>query len=484
MKNSTAMTPIVDGAALPLPFVDAPRNSDTGLDFRDAESGFGESGTAFPNIPAADTAVPRIDVPRGAILLLMLVYMFNMLDRQILTILVEPIKADLQLADWQIGAVSGLAFALLYSVGGIPLARVADHGNRIRMIALSITVWSTFTILCGATRNFLEMLLARIGVGVGEAGCTPAAHSLITDYVPAEKRGSALAFYQLGTPLGALVGLVLGGIVVSSLSWRWAFLMAGAPGIVLAAVVLFTLKEPRRAIAAHLQLQDREPVLSAIRSLMRDKAFVYLCAASSLGAFAYFGQSAFLGSLYVRTHADALGALSAQLAIPRTTVLGVLLGTMVGIGGGLGTWVGGWLADRFGKGQLRGYLGIPRYTLMVAAPLAAVAALAGNMYVSLAFLGATFFTHSLAYGPTYAAVQTMTKPHMRGIGTALNIFFVNAIGLALGPLIIGAISDFLATTEGPVMSLRYAMSLAMVPELLAAGGFLIARRLATKRGSS
>lgn len=450
-----------------------------------------KTATTFnpPPIPTQATHSPpaansSITMPRGAIFLLMLVYMFNMLDRQILTILVEPIKADLNLADWQIGAVSGLAFALLYSIGGIPLARIADHGNRVRMIAVAITVWSTFTIICGATRSFGEMLLARIGVGVGEAGCTPAAHSLITDYVPAERRGSALAFYSLGTPLGALVGLVLGGFILSTLNWRWAFLIAGAPGILLAIVVLMVLREPRRAVNAHIPENPPQPLWATIRTLLKDKAFMLICAGSTLAAFAYFGLTAFLGSLYIRTHGAELKALSVELGIPSTTLLGLMLGIMVGVSGGLGTWAGGWMADRFGKGQLKGYLSVPRYTLAVAAPMAAAAALTDNMYISLAFLAGMFFTHSLSYGSTYASIQTTVGPSMRGMGVALNIFFVNAIGLAFGPLVIGAISDMLVSSHGAALSLRYALSVTMVPELLAAVAFAMALRSAASRDNS
>ena len=175
-------------------------------------------------------------MPYGALFLLMTVYAFNMLDRQIVTILVEPMKADLNLADWQIGMISGLAFALFYTLLGIPLARIADRGNRVGMIAIALFVWSGFTAVCGLARNFTELLLARIGVGVGEAGCTPAAHSLITDYVPRERRGRALALYSLGVPVGSLAGLVLGGILLATLGWRAAFLIAGLPGILLAVI--------------------------------------------------------------------------------------------------------------------------------------------------------------------------------------------------------------------------------------------------------
>lgn len=414
--------------------------------------------------------------PRGAITLLMLVYMLNMLDRQILTILAEPIKADLKLADWQIGAVSGLAFALLYTAGGIPLSRIADRGDRVRMIAIAIAVWSAFTMVCGLTRSFFELLLARVGVGVGEAGCTPAAHSLITDYVPREKRASALAFYQLGTPLGALVGLMMGGYVLSVLDWRWAFFLAGAPGIVLAGIVLRALNEPRRAMPAAPHQGAAVTISAAISTLMRKRAFWCICLSSAFAGFVYFGQSAFLGSLYLRTHTAALADLAASLGMAPTALLGILLGVMVGVGGGIGTVIGGWLADLRGRDGLHGYLLVAAFALGVAGPLYICAPLANDMRWSLGLLGAAILVHSISYGSGYAAIQTIAPPHMRGMAVALQILFVNGIGLALGPLVVGGASDLLLDSFGPVWSLRYGMAIAGVPSLVGAGLFLLATR--------
>lgn len=413
--------------------------------------------------------------PRGAILLLMLVYMVNMLDRQIFTILAEPVKNDLNLADWQIGAISGLAFALLYTAAGIPLSRIADRGDRVRMIAVAATVWSAFTMACGLTRNFGEMLLARIGVGIGEAGCTPAAHSLISDIVPREKRASALALYQMGTPLGALVGLVMGGVVLSLLSWRWAFFIAGAPGILLAVIVLFVLPEPRRAGLRQASVTLGVTWSAAIRALMTKKAFWCICVGSGFGAFTYFAQSAFLGSLYLRVHGEALADAAAQAGVAPTVMLGLLLGGMVGVVGGIGTLIGGWLADRATHRGLRGYLTVIAVSIAVSAPLYASAPLVGDMALSLALLGAAIFVHSMTYGSLFATIQTLAEPRMRGMAVALQILFVNGIGLALGPLFVGVVSDLLADTAG-VGSLQIAMALASVATATAAALFFLARR--------
>ncbi|NML05863.1 MFS transporter [Sphingomonas sp. G-3-2-10] len=427
--------------------------------------------------PIHDGVVAAPRLPYGALALLMIVYAFNMLDRQIVTILVEPMKADLNLSDWQIGMISGLAFALFYTLLGIPLARFADRGNRVRMISIALLVWSAFTALCGLARNFSELLLARIGVGVGEAGCTPAAHSLITDYVPREQRGWALALYSLGVPLGSLAGLVLGGLLLASLGWRAAFLVAGVPGILLAVIVWFALDEPRRrgeglAHAATAQL----PLGEVIRTLMKLPSFWLVSFGTAMGGFGYYGQAAFFGSLYMRTHATGLSVLADWAGMPPSVVLGLSLGLMVGIVGMIGTLVGGRLADRAARAGIVGYTRVPTASLVIAAPLFAGAALAGTIGWSFLFLGLAIFVHALNYGSVFAAVQTLASPKIRAMASAIQLFITNAIGLALGPLFVGVASDLLAPSLGAAMGLKVAMALVVVPLALGSLLFWLAGR--------
>ena len=307
------------------------------------------------------------------------------------------------------------------------------------MIAGALAVWSVFTIACGFTRNFGQMLLTRVGVGIGEAGCTQAAHSLITDYVPRHRRALALAMYQMGVPLGSLTGLVVGGILASTLGWRWAFFIAGAPGLLLAVIVPLVMKEPRRLSGA--PAAEQIPLRQGLSTLWRKRSFAFICVASGFSAFSFYGLSAFSGSLYLRTHADQLGVMASGIGMAPTTLLGILLGLMVGVCGGLGTFLGGFLSDRFARTSIANYVLFCAIALTAAAPLFALVALASDMRVSLALFGAALFCQTMSYGPVYAAIQTVAEPRMRGMAVAIQILFVNLIGLALGPLFVGVMSD-------------------------------------------
>ncbi|MFN5822834.1 MAG: spinster family MFS transporter, partial [Sphingomonadales bacterium] len=219
---------------------------------------------------------------------LLVVYIFNFLDRQIVNILAEPIKRDLGLSDTQIGLMTGIAFAAFYTFLGIPIARYADKPttNRVRLISVALVIWSGMTALCGMAQNFVQLLLARIGVGVGEAGCTPAAHSLIADLAPPEKRASAISFYSLGIPIGSLLGMLIGGLVADAYGWRTAFLVAGLPGILLAVIVLVVLRDPR--FSAQMQAATPKPAIStqeALKEILKSRAFVLMAIAGAAAAF-------------------------------------------------------------------------------------------------------------------------------------------------------------------------------------------------------
>jgi predicted MFS family arabinose efflux permease len=382
--------------------------------------------------------------------ILLTVYVFNFIDRQIVNILAEPIAKDLKLSDTQIGLMTGLAFALFYTVLGIPIARFADRAttSRPRLIAVALAVWSAMTALCGMAQNFVQLLLARIGVGVGEAGCTPPAHSLISEIVPPEKRASALAFYSLGIPVGSLLGMVIGGTLADLMTWRDAFVIVGLPGVGLALLVWFVLKDPRQADAAAVLRAQNQPAAlplgEALREVMGSRAFVLLLCAGSAAAFLSYGKTTWTTIFFQRTHDLTPGQV------------GLWFGLLGGVGGMLGTWFGGYLADRFGAINRRHVLSAPAIGMAVAVPLAIAAYHAPGWPLALALLFLPTVFNSLYYGPCYSAAQGLVPLRARAIAAASLLFFQNLIGLGLGPLFFGMLSDWLQPSFG-ADSVRYVL---------------------------
>jgi predicted MFS family arabinose efflux permease len=382
--------------------------------------------------------------------ILLVVYVFNFIDRQIVNILAEPIARDLDLSDTQIGLMTGLAFALFYTVLGIPIARFADRGttSRPKVIALALAVWSAMTALCGLAQNFAQLLLARIGVGVGEAGCTPPAHSLISDMVPPERRASALAFYSLGIPVGTLLGMIIGGTLADHVGWREAFVIVGLPGVALALVVLFVIKDPRHSDAAAILRGKNQPAAlplgQAVAEVMRSRAFVLLLFAGSAASFLAYGKTTWTTIFFQRTHDLTPGQV------------GLWFGLLGGVAGILGTWAGGYLADRFGAKNRRHVLSAPAIGMALAVPLAIAAYHAPGWPLALALLFIPTVCNSFYYGPTYSAAQGLVPVRARAIAAASLLFFQNLIGLGLGPLFFGMLSDWLQPTYG-ADSVRYVL---------------------------
>ena len=400
----------------------------------------------------ASIARPRAETaPRLVLWLLLVVYIFNFIDRQIVNILAEPIALELHLSDTQIGLMTGIAFALFYTLLGLPIARYSDRPstNRIALISVSLTIWSAMTAVCGFAQNFVQLLLARVGVGVGEAGCTPAAHSLIADIVPREKRASALAFYALGIPIGSLLGLMIGGLLADRVGWRQAFMVVGAPGVVLAVLLMVLLREPRRgalmiaasaARPAPQALSNRE----ALRAILGSRAFVLLLTAGSAASFLSYGKGTWTTIFFQRTHGLTPGEV------------GFWFGVWGGAAGIAGTWLGGWLADRYGRDNRRHVLTAPAIGMTIAAPMAFAAYFMADWRVSLGLLMVPTLLNSLYYGPTYSSVQGLVRPEARAVASATLLFGQNLIGLGLGPLFFGMLSDLLRPHVGED-SVRYVL---------------------------
>ncbi|MBL8651565.1 MAG: MFS transporter [Sphingopyxis sp.] len=394
---------------------------------------------------AAFAAPPAISgSARKMMWVLLVVYIFNFLDRQIINILAEPIKNEMHLHDWQMGLLTGLAFAFLYAVLGIPFARYADRAstNRVGLISFALAIWSAMTVLTGFAQNFVQMTLARIGVGIGEAGCTPAAHSLITDSVPAAKRSSAIAFYGLGVPIGSLLGLIFGGVVNDLYGWRAALMLVGAPGLLLSLLLLLVLRDPRRdrtdneSSAATKNASGGPTAMEAVREALSSRAFVYLLIAASVTAFLGYGKALWTISYFIRSH-----GLS-------TTEAGLSLAVALGLAGVFGTWLGGKVADVFGPRDRRHILTLPAYGMAIAAPILFLSYIMDDWRVSVALLVVPTILNAAYYGPAYACVQGLVQPRARAVAASLMLFGQNLIGLGFGPLAFGILSDLFKPYAG------------------------------------
>ncbi|HEY8571558.1 MFS transporter [Phenylobacterium sp.] len=408
-----------------------------------------------PGEPMAAPATPVHVAPFSkaytsyAMWLLLGIYIINFLDRQVLNILTEDIKHELHLSDTQLGLLGGLTFAVFYTVLGLPIAQLAERKSRPVIIGTAVAVWSGFTALCATAGSFWQLALFRVGVGAGEAGCTPPAHSLIVDYVSKEKRASALAFYSMGTPIGTLVGLIFGGLVADAYGWRAAFLVAGAPGLLFAVLAIFTLKEPRRIMARHAgQVAAASATFSqTVRYLAGKRTFWLMAVAAAIKAFIGYGHSPFHAPYFFRNHTEQVAGLAQTVGdvlgfqMQSRGLVGLGLGIVIGTAGAIGAISGGWIADKFGKADLRAYMVTPAVASLVTMPIYIYGLWQGDAVVTFVCLAFNAFLGTLWYGPVYGTAQSVVPPHMRATAAAILLLVINLIGLGLGPLFVGALSD-------------------------------------------
>lgn len=379
---------------------------------------------------------------------LTLVYIFNFVDRQIISVLQEPMRAELGLSDTQLGLLQGLTFALFYVSMGIPLARWADVGVRRDVVALAVGVWSVMTAMCGIAQNFTQLLMARIGVGVGEAGGSPPSHSIISDLFPPGKRALPLAVYSSGITFGVFLAYVFGAWVSDHFGWRSVFIALGLPGVVLALLVRTTVREPARGRYDPPGADQHPPAVGeVIRHLFSRRTFVHLSLAAALHAFVAYGVSAFLVSFYVRAYAIPIDAIS-TVALP--------LGFIIGIGGAIGAFAGGYLSDRLSLRDPRWALWVPGAATLIVVPFAAAAILSRDFSTSLLLYALPLALGYIYLGPTLATTHALVAPRMRALASAVLFFIINLIGLGLGPTVTGMISDAL-TPEYGADALRYAI---------------------------
>lgn len=391
--------------------------------------------------------------------LLSAVMVFNYVDRIAMSVMLQNIKMDLKLTDTDIGLLTGIAFALFYSVMGIPIARWADRGDRAKIISITVALWSIAVALCGKAVSFLQLLAIRIGVAVGEAGCHPPAFSLISDYFGREERPRAVARYMLAWPIALLIGFFMAGWLNELYGWRATFVAVAAPGLCLALLTAFTLPEPRRgggrkgmgagAARAPVSVSAGPPVRDVVGTLWKSRAYRHLLVAFALSYFFGNGILQWQPAFFMRSYGLQTGYIGSCFAM------------IYGVGGLLGTYVGGEIASRCAgddeRLQFRG----------LAALYAVLAVLGAGVYlvpgwgIALAVLGLSAVGSAAVNGPLFAATQTLVPPRMRAISIAIVLFFSNLIGLGLGPLAAGILSDALRPWLGQE-SLRYAL-LALCP---------------------
>ncbi len=396
---------------------------------------------------------------------LTLVYTFNFIDRQIIAILSPAIKEELGLSDSMLGLLKGLAFVILYTTLGIPIAWAADRFNRVNIVAAALAIWSSFTALSGFAANAFQLAIARIGVGIGEAGCSPPAHSLISDYFPKEKRAGALAVYSLGIPFGQMFAFLAGGWMLQELGWRYAFFLVGIPGVLLAIIMKLTVREPIRGAsdgipAAPVKLKEGIKALASIPSFWGATAGV------TFSSFTGYGFGLWVVDFYRRTYELSYLEITLPLAL------------LNGVAYGIGTFLGGWLTDRASAKNRSYYTWIPALGMLATIPTGWLSIWSPTALGAFLWSAPFLIGLGMYLGPSFSLVQTLAPVRMRAFATAVFFFILNLIALGGAPLWVGALSDILAVDMGETTSLRVALTtLGASSALSAAAYYWTGRRL-------
>ena len=412
------------------------------------------SATESANNPYASTKAAYY-----ALGILTIVYSINFIDRQLLSILQESIKADLMLSDAQLGLLTGFAFALFYTFAGLPIASLADRSNRRNIVAISLTIWSGMTAISGLAQNYWQLLAARVGVGIGEAGGSPPSHSMISDIFPPEKRASAIGFYSTGISIGILFGFLFGGWLNEFFGWRVAFFVVGIPGVLLALVLYLTVPEPIRGLAENRASTGENPsMMTVFKVLLSRRSFLFMALGAAMNAFAGYSTANWVASFMIRTHQMPTGELGTWLAL------------IIGLGGAIGVFGSGVLADNLGKKDKRWYMWVPVYAAAISVPFQIATYWVDGPYAALMCMTIPSILANAYLGATIASVHGMVGLRMRAVSSALLFFILNIIGLGMGPTTVGLVSDSLVD-QHDVDSLRYAM-MYIVPSSMFISGAL------------
>jgi len=398
------------------------------------------------------------------LLILLLAYIFNFIDRQIIGILAVPIKTELRLTDTQLSLMGGLAFALFYSGLAIPIAWLADRRSRVNIIAVSVGLWSLFTAACGLAQNFWHLFLARMGVGIGEAGGVAPSYALISDYYPKAQRARALAFFSLGIPIGSALGVFFGGWIASHLDWRSAFFIVGLAGLPAALLVRLFIPEPVRGghdSADGSASEPAPPFATVAATLAGTPSFWLLAFGAASGSILGYGLIFWLPSFFNRS----FGLSVAEVAW--------FYGSIVLVGGIAGTWLGGWFGDRTGPADPGAYARIPAMCFAIAAPVFAIGLFAPNLWLGWLLFAIGQMLALAWLGPVIAAVQHIVPPNMRATASASFLFINNLIGIGFGIFFLGFMSDAMKAAHG-ADSLQYSILYGLVFYLLSSAIYFVA----------
>ena len=399
--------------------------------------------------------------------LLVLGYIFNVVDRGALGILVQPIKDELQISDTAMGLLTGFAFAVFYSVMGVPIARLADRWSRVKVLTLAVTLWSVATVACGAAWNYLSLFIFRSATGVGEAGGSPPSHSLISDYFPSATRATALAVYAMSVPFGTALGSFVSGNANVMFGWRTTFVIVGLPGLLVAALIFFTLREPPRGYSdapGQLQQTVAPPFFEVFRFLLTRRSFMHMSLAAALHAVVWYAGSNWNATFFIRSHGMDTAQAGNYLAI-------------FALIGAIGSFLGGFLADRLSvkMNDKRWYMWVPGIACFIMVPFQFVSYLAPNLGMVVPAFSIMVVLASMFFGPSFAVAQSVATVRMRAVSTSVLLFIQTIIGLSLGPFLVGVASDLLAPTAGSA-SLRYGLVLVGVTNIWAAAHYLLGAR--------
>lgn len=396
------------------------------------------------------------------LVLLLVVYITNYADRMILSVLMPAIKAEFAVSDAALGFLAGTAFAIFYATLGVPIAIMADRGNRKLIITVSVAIWSVMTAVCGLAQGYWQFAAARIGVGVGEAGGSPPSHAIISDLFTTKSRATALAIYALGVPFGLFVGLYGGAQVAEAYGWRMAFYVLGLPGLALAVLVWFTIQEPRRGASdGFTHTGEAPPLMTTVRHMLSQRSLVHVFIGATITTLVGYAGVQWWPTFMVRSHGLSMADLSLFLAL------------VFGVAGGIGTFLGGYLADLFSKRDKKWMPRVVTLATIIGLPFGIAIYLVDSSFLVFSLIGIPAMMGAVYLPPTYAMTQSLVEVRMRTVASALLLFVINFIGMGLGPLIAGALSDYFTPLYGKD-ALAYALLTMSFLNIWAAVHFWIA----------